>query len=511
MIDSGSRDRSVEIARAAGAELIEIDPGEFSHGRTRNLGAERTAGELICFLTQDATPCPGWLAAYLEAFTLDERTGVAYGPHLPRPDTSPMIARELVEFFAGFSPDGAPVVQRAGDATFLSNVNACYARGCWEEIRFRDVPYAEDQAFGEDVLAAGFSKVYHPGAAVLHAHDYPPVEFMRRYFDEYRGLREATGHVEPFALGGSAGHVRRAVGADRRWMIERGMSSSEVTRWTARATVHHAGRKVFSALGSRAEKLPGPVRGGLSLERRDDGRGGGVDGGAPEAGGAASQDVAPSLPPTSPVPRKLSHEVYDVAARVWANGPAPLLEPSPGGSERERLRLAMVIPPFSRGSGGHNTLFQIFTRLEQRGHTCSVWLADYYGYRKAGLARRAAPGDPRVLRAVRRPGLQGLRALAGRRRRDRDRLGHGARDARARRLPRARLRRQRPRAGVLRGLGRVRAERRHVHLRHALHRGQPLAARSADRPLRAPRRRPSSSESTTTSTGRGRSSAAATR
>jgi glycosyltransferase involved in cell wall biosynthesis len=43
----------------------------------------------------------------------------------------------------------------------------------------------------------------------------------------------------------------------------------------------------------------------------------------------------------------------------------------------------MVIPPFSRGSGGHNTLFQIFTRLEQRGHTCSVWLADYYGYRKA--------------------------------------------------------------------------------------------------------------------------------
>jgi glycosyltransferase involved in cell wall biosynthesis len=49
-------------------------------------------------------------------------------------------------------------------------------------------------------------------------------------------------------------------------------------------------------------------------------------------------------------------------------------------AERERLRLAMVIPPFSRGSGGHNTLFQIFSRLERRGHTCSVWLADYHGY-----------------------------------------------------------------------------------------------------------------------------------
>ncbi len=35
----------------------------------------------------------------------------------------------------------------------------------------------------------------------------------------------------------------------------------------------------------------------------------------------------------------------------------------------------MVIPPFRRGSGGHNTLLQILCRLERRGHACSVWLA----------------------------------------------------------------------------------------------------------------------------------------
>jgi O-antigen biosynthesis protein len=375
VIDSGSRDRSVQIARAHGVEVLEIEPARFSHGRTRNLGAERTSGELICFLTQDATPCPGWLDAYREAFTLDARVGAAYGPHLPRADTSPMIARELGEFFASFAPDGVAVVQRLGDPTFLSNVNACYARACWEQIRFRELPYAEDQAFGEDLLAAGWSKVYHPGAAVLHAHDYPPVEFMRRYFDEYRGLREAKGHVEPFALGASAGQVRRAVGADRRWMRERGMGAADVTRWTARATVHHAGRKVFAALGSRAEDLPGPVRTGLSLE----GRGGGEGPGPAGAGDGG----APVLPPAERVAARLSGEVYDVAAHVWANGPAPLLEAVPGQSERERLRLAMVVPPWMRGSGGHNTLFQIFSRLERRGHACSVWLADPYGYASA--------------------------------------------------------------------------------------------------------------------------------
>jgi hypothetical protein len=28
-----------------------------------------------------------------------------------------------------------------------------------------------------------------PRAGLLHAHDYRPITFMRRYFDEYRGLR----------------------------------------------------------------------------------------------------------------------------------------------------------------------------------------------------------------------------------------------------------------------------------------------------------------------------------
>ncbi|MBA3807985.1 MAG: glycosyltransferase, partial [Solirubrobacterales bacterium] len=222
VIDSGSCDDSREIVRAAGVELLEIPPSEFGHGRTRNLGAERTSGELICFLTQDATPCPGWLAAYLEAFELDERVGAAFGPHRPRADTSPMIARELSEFFAGFAPDGRPVLQHQGDGSFLSNVNACYARACWETIRFRDVGYSEDQAFGSDMLAAGWIKAYHPGAAVAHAHDYGPTEFMRRYFDEYRGLHQSTGHVEPFGLLATARHVRSQLAADRRWLRERG-------------------------------------------------------------------------------------------------------------------------------------------------------------------------------------------------------------------------------------------------------------------------------------------------
>ena len=363
VIDSGSTDRSLEIAAAAGVRVVEIAPAEFGHGRTRNLATRLTSGELVCFLTQDATPVPGWLEAYRAAFALDPRVGAAYGPHLPRPDTSPMIARELTEFFATMSPDGEAVAQRAGAITFLSNVNACYSRACLEEIGFQDVPYSEDQAFGREMLDAGWVKVYQPAAGVLHAHDYGTAQFMRRYFDEYRGLRETIGHLEPLRLRGTA----RQVAEDLRWMDEHGFPASERARWAARSAAHHVGRRIAAPLGSRAERLPRPLRSRLSLEGRDD---------AIEPAAEEDDDLGLPLLGRHAEPWGGHPGEYPEAVRVWRDGAAPLLDPVPGMADRERLRIAMLMPQFRAGSGGHYLLLQVLSSLERRGHTASVWIHD---------------------------------------------------------------------------------------------------------------------------------------
>jgi glycosyltransferase involved in cell wall biosynthesis len=354
VVDSGSSDGSREIAHAAGATVIEIDPQAFAHGRTRNLAAARASGDVIAFFTQDATPVPGWLDAVREGLALGDDVGVVFGPHLPRPDTSPMIARELTAFFATFGDE--PRVYAPGDPTFLSNVNAAYRRACWEEIRFADVRYSEDQAFGRAVAEhPRWRKAYHPGAAVLHAHDYTPVDFMRRYFDEYRGLRETIDHVEPFAPRSSLRGIRAQVAADRQYMREQGVDGAERARWTARSLLHHSGRKAFAVLGSRADALPAPLRRSLSLERRD----------APP-----SLVTRPANPP---------RHRFDGVARALRNGPAPLLAPYPGMADRERLHLAFVVPTFNVGSGGHYIIFQLIQRLERMGHTCSIWVHDLFG------------------------------------------------------------------------------------------------------------------------------------
>jgi rhamnosyltransferase len=270
VVDSGSKDDSVARARAAGARVLEIPPRTFGHGRTRNMAAEGATGDLLCFLTQDAAPVEGWLRAIVDAFAADRRIGAVFGPHLPHPDSTPMVARELETFFHAFSPDGGTVVHGSDGPPFLSNVNAAYRRSCWRSIRFRDVAYAEDQAFGADLLAAGWLKAYVPAAGVLHAHDYGPIDAARRWFDEYRGLRTATGWVEPFQAKAAIGAVRRQTRADLAWMRARGWPRRRRLWWGARAVVHHGSRRVFAALGSRADRVPGPVRRLLSLERRGD-------------------------------------------------------------------------------------------------------------------------------------------------------------------------------------------------------------------------------------------------
>jgi glycosyltransferase involved in cell wall biosynthesis len=49
------------------------------------------------------------------------------------------------------------------------------------------------------------------------------------------------------------------------------------------------------------------------------------------------------------------------------------------GPSAERLRIAVVVPQFRRGSGGHSTIMHLLRGLAARGHSCSVWIEDTDG------------------------------------------------------------------------------------------------------------------------------------
>ena len=198
VVDSGSTDRSPDLARRCGAVVHEIEPAQFGHGRTRNLGVRFAQGDLIVFTSQDAVADHDrWLELLASAARSSSDVAGAYGRQVPHAD-----ARPPEEFFLDFVYGPFPRVQRLGggaeltyEKTLFSNVNAAIPRRLLERFPFReDLTMSEDQEWSRRVLQAGFTLVYEPRAAVRHSHAYTIGSAFRRFFDS--GLSAEHAYVE---------------------------------------------------------------------------------------------------------------------------------------------------------------------------------------------------------------------------------------------------------------------------------------------------------------------------
>jgi rhamnosyltransferase len=180
VIDSGSTDRTVEVARQYTCRLIEIPPEDFGHGRTRNLAVREARGELVAFVVSDALPCDEkWLYHLTEHFAGNDRLAGVYGRQVgpDAPHVNPLDALEP-PYPDGFrvndlsdieNPDLLPFEQRRLLANF-DNVTSCVRRELVLQTPFPKVPYAEDMAWNWNILKQGYSTIYEPQATVYHYH-----------------------------------------------------------------------------------------------------------------------------------------------------------------------------------------------------------------------------------------------------------------------------------------------------------------------------------------------------
>lgn len=391
VVDSGSTDGSLEIAERHGARIHRITKAEFSHGGTRNLMMEMAEGDHVAFITQDATPAhDGWLAALLEGFEQADDVALVFGPHDPRPDASHMIKAEMERHFASWGDHGREIdVQRLGHSaaelvgyrsfpgrwTFFSDVNGAVSRSAWREVPYRTVPYAEDQLLGREMIEAGYAKVFHPGARVLHSHDYPPAQFLRRYFDEFRSLREVLDHVEPAHPLRTPLTVRGLARGDERWLRAQGLAGRRLVRPLAVSYRHHAIRQTGAILGTRADRVPRPLRRALSLEGRDSF--------TPYPVPESPLLATTTQPDATPVALTPDWQ-WDFVAGAYPSRPVAL-EPHSGDATGP-WTVAWVVPPWRVGSGGHTTIFRLVRQLELRGHRCAIFVHDPHGLNRRHAA-----------------------------------------------------------------------------------------------------------------------------
>jgi rhamnosyltransferase len=263
VVDSGSRDGSVALARAFGATVHEIAPAGFSHGAARNLGAAHAHGELLAFISQDAHPVDDdWLARLTAPLRRSGNVAGCYGRQLPHPGARPPEAFFL-DFLYG---PGARTQAAAGvdqlnmDTTLFSNVNAAMPRSVWRRFPFaEDIIMSEDQEWSQRVLLSGFRLVYEPRAAVRHSHEYTLAGAFRRFFDS--GVSSERAY-----LAGGRGSKRVLARAAARYGRQEliWLTRSGSRRWIPYAALYESVKFAGLVLGANHKRLPRATKRQLS-------------------------------------------------------------------------------------------------------------------------------------------------------------------------------------------------------------------------------------------------------
>ena len=186
IIDSGSTDATLEIARCYPVRIENIPSESFHHARTRNFAAGLARGEFLVFLSQDAIPVDdSWLAAMLGNFR-DPAVGAVYGRQLPVSGAPAERQETLATIYSDERlVKSISTRENLGYRYYhFSNANAAIRKVVWEATRFpEDFKVFEDLGIAKHILDSGWKIVYEPRAPVYHSHNHATLGLFKRYFD----------------------------------------------------------------------------------------------------------------------------------------------------------------------------------------------------------------------------------------------------------------------------------------------------------------------------------------
>lgn len=207
IIDSGSTDGTLEVIRQfitqsrfknnrINVSLFQINPSEFGHGRTRNLGAKLAKGEYLVYLTQDAIPVNDvWLENITKPLK-DEKIAGVYCKQVAK-EGAPLTE----QFFNETRYPNKTIVRALEENQnpelediFFSDVSSAIKKEIWKKFPFDDtIIMGEDQKWAKEVLLAGYKTIYVADTAVWHSHDYTLKQTFDRYYMSSLSLRITLG------------------------------------------------------------------------------------------------------------------------------------------------------------------------------------------------------------------------------------------------------------------------------------------------------------------------------
>jgi len=189
VVDSTSNDKTLQIVRKhENVKIMEITRKKFNHGGTRDWAFRASLGDIVCFLTQDATPIDEfYIENLVRPIQEDSTVAMVGGRQIGRNN-----ARNSEKYVRLFN---YPKINRIWDkedidelgikAFFLSDSCSAYRRSAYLDVGGfeKNILTNEDMEISARFLEAGYKLAYQANAEVYHSHNYTLLKQFRRNFD----------------------------------------------------------------------------------------------------------------------------------------------------------------------------------------------------------------------------------------------------------------------------------------------------------------------------------------
>ena len=166
LVDSGSTDGTLEIARREKVIIEYISQEKFTFGRSLNLGCVASRGDMLVFISVHCIPVGNQWLAQLFAPIKSKLAVYTYGRQIGRIGVSKHS--EIKVFEKRFST-GSSVPQKG---YFCNNANSAILRECWETHQFNeDLTGLEDLELAKRLTVLGKDVGYVAESEVEHIHE----------------------------------------------------------------------------------------------------------------------------------------------------------------------------------------------------------------------------------------------------------------------------------------------------------------------------------------------------
>jgi threonine dehydrogenase-like Zn-dependent dehydrogenase/glycosyltransferase involved in cell wall biosynthesis len=179
LVDSGSVDRTRDIALEHGARVMRLRAEDFTFGHSLNLGIEAARGSLLVFLSAHAIPTDDdWLERLVTPLRKAD-AAMVFGGQRGHSSSKFSEARDFERIFPN-------VPQFMDDEhVFVNNANSAVRKDLWEQHPFDEgLPGLEDAEWAKYWLERGKTVRYEPAACVYHVHNETWTQVRNRFHRE---------------------------------------------------------------------------------------------------------------------------------------------------------------------------------------------------------------------------------------------------------------------------------------------------------------------------------------